>query len=365
MSTLYEPIKIGDLELKNRAVMAPLTRGRAGESRIPNDLMAEYYGQRAGDAGLIIAEATAISEQGYGWPGAPAMYNDDNEAGWKKTTKAVHDKGGKIFLQLWHMGRVKDESTYKEGERAVAPSEIAASQNIRRASGKAYPTPRALEEDELPGIIKDYVEGAKRAMRAGFDGVEVHAANGYLLDQFLRDGANRRYDEFGGSIENRIKFPLMVTTAVADAIGPGKVGIRISPTNPFNDMSDSDPKALFTAFAHELGKLDLAYLHILEPIKKSHPFRGNDEYLTPFINEAYGGHLMVNGGYGLDDAEEALKMHKAELIAFGVPYLANPDLLARFKKRTALNEPDQATFYTGGAEGYTDYPFMADKEEAA
>lgn len=213
--------------------------------------------------------------------------------------------------------------------------------------------------------MQDYVEGAKRAVRAGFDGVEIHAANGYLLDQFLRDGANRRDDEYGGSVENRIKFPLMVTKAVADAIGAGKVGIRISPTNPFNDMSDSDPKALFTAFATELGKLGLAYLHILEPIKKTHPFRGNDEYLTPFINEAYGGHLMVNGGYGLEEAEEALKKHKAELVAFGVPYLANPDLLERFKSGTALNEPVQATFYTGGAEGYTDYPFLKDKEKAA
>jgi N-ethylmaleimide reductase len=263
------------------------------------------------------------------------------------------------------MGRVKDESTYKDGEQAVAPSAIAASQNIRRASGKAYPKPRALETDELSGIVNDYVQGAKRAMDAGFDGVEVHAANGYLLDQFLRDGANRREDDYGGSVENRIKFPLEVTKAVADAIGAGRVGIRISPTNPFNDMSDSDPKALFTAFAEKLSDLGLAYLHILEPIKKSHPFRGNDEYLTPFINEAYGGHLMVNGGYGLDDASEALKKHSAELIAFGVPYLANPDLLARYKAGATLNTPDQATFYSGGAEGYTDYPFMKDEVEAA
>jgi len=365
MSTLYDPITLGDIHLKNRAIMAPLTRGRAGESRIPNDVMAKYYGQRAGDAGLLIAEATAISEQGYGWPGAPAMYNEEHEQGWEKTTKAVHDAGGKIFLQLWHMGRVKDESTYQDDEKAVAPSAIAASKDIRRASGKAYPEPRALEAGELPGIIDDYVESAKRAMRAGFDGVEVHCANGYLLDQFLRDGSNQRTDEFGGSIENRIRFPLMVVEAVVKAVGAGKVGVRISPTNPFNDMHDSDPAALFGAYAKKLDALGLAYLHVMEPIKEDHPFSGGALHITPIIRKIYQGNLMVNGGYGLKSANAALEEHSAEAVAFGVPYLANPDLVARFKAGAELNTPDQATFYAGGAEGYTDYPFMGGKEEAA
>lgn len=365
MDTIFDAITLGDIPLKNRAVMAPLTRGRAGESRIPNDLMAQYYGQRAGDAGLIIAEATAISEQGYGWPGAPAIYNDDHEDGWKKVTKAVHDKNGKIFLQLWHMGRVKDESTYRNNEQAVAPSAIAASQNIRRASGKAYPVPRALDADELPGLVNDYVDAAKRALRAGFDGVEVHSANGYLLDQFLRDGSNQRQDEYGGSIENRIRFPLMVIKAVAKAIGPGKVGVRISPTNPFNDMKDSDPAALFSAFAKELNALGLAYLHILEPIKEEHAFANGPLFVTPIIRDIYDGNLIVNGGYGLDSANTAIADKTADAVAFGVPYLANPDLTARFKAGADLNEPDQATFYAGGAEGYTDYPALDQNEEAA
>ena len=365
MKTLLDPVQIGDVHLKNRAVMAPLTRGRAGESAIPNQMMAEYYGQRAGDAGLIIAEATAISQQGYGWPGAPGIFSDEMEEGWKKVTKAVHEKGGKIFLQLWHMGRVKDETTYKDGEKAVAPSAIAASKNIRRSSGQSYPEPRALEASELPGIVEDYVQAAKRAMRAGFDGVEVHSANGYLLDQFLRDGSNKRDDEFGGSPENRIRFPVMVVKAVAEAIGAGKVGVRVSPTNVFNDMSDSAPAALFALYADELSKLELAYLHVLEPIDQSHPFSSGDTYITPAIRQHYKGKLMVNGGYDFDKANDALESKQADLVAFGVPYLANPDLLARMKKGAALNVPDQSTFYTGGAEGYIDYPTHEEAERAA
>ncbi len=365
MSTLFDRVTLGDIELKNRAVMAPLTRGRAGESRIPNDIMAQYYAQRAADAGLIIAEATAISEQGYGWPGAPGMYEDAQEAGWKKAVEAVHAQNGKFVLQLWHMGRVKDESTYKDGEQAVAPSAIAAEQNIRRASGTGYPAPRALLASELPGIVQDYVESARRAMRAGFDGVEVHSANGYLLDQFLRDGSNKRDDEFGGSIENRMRFPLMVIKAVADEVGAGRVGVRISPTNPFNDMQDSDAKALFSAYAREIDTLGLAYLHVMEPIKEGHPLGSKEERITPAIRKIFKGHLMVNGGYGLESANEALEHDKAESVAFGVPYLANPDLMARFKQGAKLNMPNQKTFYTGGAEGYIDYPSLDETEKAA
>lgn len=366
MPTLFDPIRCGSIALKNRAVMAPLTRGRAGQSRIPNDMMATYYAQRASDAGLLIAEATAISDQGYGWPNAPALYTDEQQQGWEKVTRAVHEKGGKIVLQLWHMGRVKDESTYRDGEKAVAPSAIAAVNNIRRASGKGYPEPRALEASQLPAIIADYVASARRAMAAGFDGVEIHSANGYLLDQFLRDGSNRRSDEYGGSIENRIRFPLEVVRAVVEAVGADKTGIRISPTNPFNDMSDSDPLALFKAFAQKLAPLNLAYLHSMEPISTSHPM-SNPSGLraTPAIRDVYKGVLIVNGGYTLESANEALDHDGADAVAFGVPYIANPDLVARLATGAALNVPDQSTFYTSGEAGYTDYPFLKDTEKAA
>lgn len=361
MSTLFDPVTLGDIEMDNRIVMAPLTRGRAGESRTANNLMAEYYAQRA-SAGLLIAEATAISAQGYGWPNAPAMYTDEHEAGWKKVTQAVHEKGGKIVLQLWHMGRVVDESLIPEGEKSVGPSAIAAGQNIRRASGKAYPEPRALEAGELPGIIGDYVEGAKRAMRAGFDGVEVHSANGYLLDQFVRDGSNRRSDEYGGSIENRLRFPLAVIKAVADEVGAARVGVRISPTNKFNDMSDSDPVATFTAYARALDEMGLAYLHIMEPSNPNHPMGNPDApYVTPEIEKVYTGQLIVNGGYDLESGETAIEKGRDDAVAYGVPFIANPDLVERFKTGAALNAPDPDTFYTPGAKGYTDYPFLEEK----
>lgn len=365
MTTLFDPVQLGSLDLKNRIVMAPLTRGRAGETRIPNAMMATYYAQRA-SAGLIIAEATAISEQGYGWPNAPGMYNDEQQKGWAHVTKAVHERGGKIILQLWHMGRVKDESTYKEGEKAVAPSAIAASNNIRRSSGKSYPEPRALDVDELPGIIENYVSSAKRAIAAGFDGVEVHAANGYLLDQFLRDGSNQRQDAYGGAVENRIRFPLEVIRAVADAVGAGRTGVRISPTNPFNDMSDHDPQSLFTAFAKALDTLGLAYLHILEPPSKDHPF--SDPAATrvaPAIQEVYRGALMLNGGYDLESAQNSLAQKGVKAIAFGVPFIANPDLVERYQSGAPLNTPDKATFYTAGEKGYIDYPSLKDTEKAA
>lgn len=360
MTTLFDPITLGDIQLSNRIVMAPLTRGRAGESRTPNDLMAEYYTQRAG-AGLIISEATAISEQGYGWPNAPALYTDAHEAGWKKVVESVHKAGGKIVLQLWHMGRVVDESLIPAGQQSVAPSAIAATNNIRRASGKPYAMPRALEISELPGIVNDYVEGARRAIRAGFDGVEVHAANGYLLDQFIRDNSNKRTDAYGGSIENRLRFPLEVITAIADAIGPGRVGVRISPTNKFNDMEDSNPAVTFTAFAKALNPLGLAYLHVMEPHDPAHFMASGLPYVTPHIHEAYTGKLMVNGGYTAAEGEEAMEKHQADAVAYGTLFIANPDLVERFRQGAPLNTPDQGTFYTPGAKGYTDYPALKQK----
>lgn len=360
MTTLFDPVALGDIALSNRIVMAPLTRGRAGESRTPNDLMVEYYTLRA-SAGMIITEATAVSAQGYGWPSAPAMYSDAHEAGWKKVVDSVHAAGGKIVLQLWHMGRVVDKSLISPGDVPVGPSAIAASGNTRRADANAYVTPRALEASELPGIVQDYVESAKRCIRAGFDGVEVHAANGYLLDQFIRDGSNQRTDNYGGGIENRIRFPLEVIRAVAAEVGAGKVGVRISPTNKFNDMQDSDPLATFTAFAKALDAMGLAYLHVMEPESKEH-FMGNpdEQYVTPHLHKAFSGSLMVNGGYGVQEGEAALKAHRADTVAYGVPFIANPDLVERFRTGAKLNAPDQTTFYTPGAKGYTDYPLLKD-----
>lgn len=354
---LFQPAQLGDIKLENRIIMAPLTRGRAGNSRIPNDLMRTYYAQRA-SAGLIIAEATAISEQGYGWNGAPAMYNDAQEQGWKKVVDAVHRKGGKIVLQLWHMGRVVDPDLLN-GKLPVAPSAIAA-KGASRSGKRNYVTPHALTQDEMKQIVQDYAEGALRAKRAGFDGVEVHSANGYLLDQFVRDSANQRDDDYGGSAENRIRFPLEVVEALCDVFGAGRVGIRISPTNPFNGMSDSNPIKTFTAYAKALNDFKLSFLHIMEPSPKgSHPFANKKEpFVTPYIDAVYDGKLIVNGGYDRESAEDALSHHKAHAVAFGVPFIANPDLVERFKLGAPLNEPDQSTFYSGGAEGYIDYPFL-------
>ena len=355
MSVLFTPTQLGDTPLANRIVMAPMTRGRAGESRIPNDMMVEYYSQRA-SSGLIITEATAIDAMGYGWNGAPALYTDEQEAGWKRVTQAVHDKGGRIFLQLWHMGRVSHPD-FLAGETPVGPSPIAAAGHAHTYTGsKSYVTPRALEAKELAGVAQAFADGATRAIRAGFDGVEVHSANGYLLDQFLRDGSNQRDDEFGGSIENRMRFPLMVVQAVTDAVGASRVGVRISPTNVYNDMKDSDSMALFTQYAGELDQLNLAYLHVLEAFSKDHMLFTDTEMHTPHLRKAYTGHLMINGGYDAQTGEAALESGLGNSIAYGVPLLANPDLVERYRDGKPLNTPDFDTFYTHDAKGYTDYP---------
>ena len=267
MNPLFTPFTIGDLELPNRVVMAPLTRGRADEGSIPNEMMAEYYGQRAG-AGLIISEATHISPQGRGWVGAPGIHNDEQVRGWQRVTDAVHAKGGRIFLQLWHMGRASHPDFHEGGALPVAPSAIAISNDhIHTPQGKkAYEVPRALETDEISGIVQDYAKAATLAKEAGFDGVEIHGANGYLIDQFLRDGTNKRTDRYGGSIENRVRFLLEVTEAVVGAWRPERVGVRLSPTSDFNDQRDSDPEALFTHAAAHLDRFGLAYLHVLEAL---------------------------------------------------------------------------------------------------
>lgn len=356
MKTIFDPITIGDLQLQNRIFMAPMTRGRSDLGGIPNTLMAKYYSLRA-DAGLIISEATAISPHGAGWLGAPGIWNEAQVKGWKLVTDAVHAMKGHIFLQLWHMGRVSHPD-FLEGELPVAPSEIAAQGETTTPAGKKkYVTPRALTVQEIKTTIQDYALGAKHAIQAGFDGVEIHAANGYLIDQFIRDGSNKRTDEYGGSIENRLRFLLEVTSAVIAAVGANKVGVRLSPKGAYNDMHDSDPGKTFCSAAEMLSGLKIAYLHTMEPLP-GHMMAAEGERITPHIRKIFTGTLVTNGGYNLELANKALANNESDAFAFGVPFLANPDLVARFRKNVALNIPDFNTFYTPGSKGYTDYPSM-------
>jgi N-ethylmaleimide reductase len=354
-STLFEPIKVGTQNLSNRIVMAPLTRNRAGEGNVPHSLNAKYYEQRA-TAGLIITEATQISPQGVGYPGTPGIHSAEQIEGWKNVTEAVHKKGGKIFLQLWHVGRVSHPSLQPNGESPVSASAIRpAGETVTLEGMKPFETPRALETSEIPVIVNQYVEAAENAVEAGFDGVEIHSANGYLLDQFIRDGTNRREDKYGGSLENRLRFLQEVVEAVVAAIGPGKTGVRLSPENSFNDISDSSPQETFNAAARLLGSYKLAYLHVVEGDFAT----GEAKLDYTMIKKNFGGFYIANAGYNLERAEKSLEEGSADLISFGSLYIANPDLVERFKKRTQLNEPDEKTYYGGGAEGYTDYPFLA------
>jgi N-ethylmaleimide reductase len=355
---LFTSTKVGKLTLANRFVMAPLTRGRADADRSPNDLMAEYYEQRA-SAGLIITEATAISPQGYGWFGAPAIYNSAHVDGWRKITNAVHRNGGRIFLQLWHMGRVSHPD-FQGGALPVGPSAIAARDEAHTAEGKKpYVTPRALETSEIPGIVRDYANATRLARDAWFDGVEIHAANGYLPDQFLRDGSNHRTDRYGGSVENRARFLLEVTEAVAAAWSPERVGVRLSPKGTYNDMHDSDPLKTFTYAAHALNKYGLAYLHVFEGLP-GHWSAQPGERVTPHMRRLFKGPLIVNGGYDRVTATRAVAEGEAHLAAFGTQFIANPDLVERFRVGGPLNTPDPESFYTPGARGYTDYPVLAE-----
>lgn len=355
--TIFDPVQIGDISLSNSIMMAPLTRGRAGDSRVPNDLMVQYYAQRA-EAGLIVSEATAISKQGYGWAGAPGIYTDAMEDGWKKVTEAVHKRGGKMVLQLWHMGRLS-HPVFQDGELPVAPSAITPEGRTRDGTGsKPYVQPRALDKEELPGIVDDYVMATRRALRAGFDGVEIHGANGYLLDQFIRDGSNQRTDEYGGTVENRLRFPLQVVAAVVAEAGAGRTGIRLSPTNPNGGTKDSNPAKTFTSAANALSGFNLAYLHVMEPYPDSGKAFPDVPYVLPAIRSSYQGNIIVNGGYDLSHGNDAVNSGLAQGVAYGVPFLANPDLVQRLKRNAPLNTPDPATFYAGGAEGYIDYPVM-------
>lgn len=353
---LFSPVKLGSIALKNRMVMAPLTRNRAGEGGVPQAMNVTYYVQRA-SAGLIISEATPISAMAHGYPALPGIYTDAQVAGWKKVTDAVHAEGGKIVIQLWHVGRISHPSLLPNGAQPVAPSAI-------KPKGKAftyqglvdYVEPRALAVSELPSIVADYVHATKRALAAGFDGVEIHAANGYLLDQFLRDGSNKREDEYGGSIENRSRLLLEVTKAVVEVAGADKVGIRISPVNPFNDMKDSNPQALFNHVVAALNPFKLAYLHVVEG--GIHGGGIADPFDFPALRKHCQSAYIANLSYDKARGNAAIASGHADAIAYGVPFIANPDLVERFSINAALNEADSSTFYGGTEHGYTDYPFL-------
>jgi N-ethylmaleimide reductase len=357
MSTkLFDSFKLGNLTLPNRLVMAPLTRNRALAGLVPSPLSVEYYGQRA-SAGLLISEATQVSQQGQGYQDTPGIYSKEQVAGWRKVTDHIHERGGRIFLQAWHVGRISHTSLQPNGGAPVAPSAIRA--NTKTYVNNAFTEvsePRALDLSEIPGIIDSYKRGAANAIEAGFDGVEVHGANGYLLDQFARDGINKRTDAYGGSIENRARLMLEVSKAIADEIGADRTGIRISPVTPANDASDSNPQPLFDYIVDQLNALKLVYIHVIEGAT------GGPRDVAPFdygsLRKRFKGAYMANNGYDFELATKVLAAGAADLIAFGKPYIANPDLVERLKKGAPLNTPDKATFYGGGAKGYTDYPTL-------
>jgi N-ethylmaleimide reductase len=362
-SKLFEPYQLGPLKLPNRLVMAPLTRNRAAAGFVPGPLAAEYYSQRA-SAGLLVTEATQVSQQGQGYQDTPGIYSKEQVAGWRKVTERVHARGGRIFIQLWHVGRVSHSSLQPNGGAPVGPSAI-------RAKGKTFvggtftdiSEPRALALEEIPGIIEAFRRGAANALEAGFDGVEIHGANGYLLDQFAKDGANKRNDAYGGSIENRARLMLEVSKVVAAEAGAERTGIRISPVTPSNDISDSDPQPLFDHIVDRLNALKLVYLHVVEGAT------GGPRDIAPFdyrsLRRRFKGAYVANNGYDFELANKVLEANEADLIAFGKLYIANPDLVERLQRGAPLNTPDKATFYGGSAKGYTDYPALGEAAEAA
>ena len=354
---LFSPITLGTVSLKNRIVMAPLTRSRAPrDSGVPQAMNVTYYEQRA-TAGLIITEATPISPMGHGYPFLPGIYTDEQVAGWKKVVDAVHAKGSKMVLQLWHVGRISHPSLLPNNVLPVSPSAIKPAGQLYTYEGMVdFVEPRALDASELPNIVADYVHATKCALAAGFDGVEIHAANGYLLDQFLRDGTNKRDDNYGGSIENRIRLLMEVTAAVVAVAGSDKVGVRISPVNPFNDIEDSSPQALFNDVADSLNQFNLAYLHVVEGGIGDAGETGSFDFvaLRKHFNNAY----MANLGYDKARGNAAIASGQADVIAYGVPFIANPDLVERYRSDAPLNVADEALFYGGAEKGYTDYPFL-------
>lgn len=349
MPSLFDPIQVGDLHLPNRIIMAPLTRCRAEAGRVPGALMAEYYVQRA-SAGLIISEATAVTPQGVGYPDTPGIWSAEQVQGWKNVTSAVHAAGGRIVLQLWHVGRISDPH-YLDGELPVAPSAVRPKGHVSLLRPlRDFVTPRALDSAEIAGIVAAYRQGAANAKAAGFDGVEVHGANGYLLDQFLQDSTNQRTDQYGGSLENRARLLLEVTDACIEVWGAGRVGVHLAPRADAHDMGDSDRAATFGYVARELGKRGIAFLCARE--------HEAADSLGPQLKQAFGGVYIANERFTKAQAERWLAEGKADAVAFGIPFIANPDLPARLAADAPLNEPDSSTFYAAGPAGYLDYPTL-------
>ncbi len=346
---LLEPLSIGDLHLANRILMSPLTRCRASAGRVPNALMRDYYVQRA-SAGLIISEATSVSPMGVGYPNTPGIWSPEQTAGWQQITEAVHAAGGRMFLQLWHVGRVSDPS-YLDGELPVAPSAIAPKGHVSLIRPmKPFVTPRALELSEIPGIIESYRQGAVNALAAGFDGVEIHGANGYLLDQFLQDSTNQRTDNYGGPIENRARLMLEVTDAVISVWGANRVGMHLAPRGDAHDMGDSNPAATFGYVARELGRRKIAFICARESLGPNR--------LGPELKKQFGGVYVANEGFTCETAEQVVATGEADAVAFGKLFIANPDLPNRLARNAPLNPPDSSTFYADGPKGYTDYPTL-------
>lgn len=346
---LFTPVAVGRYTLPNRVVLAPMTRVRAERDGRVRPYTADYYAQRA-SGGLLVTEATQVLPNGKGGPGTPGIHAPEHVAAWRRVTDAVHARGGRIFVQLWHTGRAAHPSFLADGDEVVGASPVAIEGEVWTPAGRApYATPRALTVEEIAEYVAAFARAARLAVEAGFDGVEIHGANGYLIDQFLRTSSNRRTDAYGGPVENRARFLLEVTRAVADAVGADRVGVRLSPTNPFQSMSDADPTATFGYAAAQLAPLGLAYLHLMEGSEEARA-------LTPALKRAFGGPVIVAGGYDREKAEAVLAAGAADLVAFGVPYLANPDLPERLREGAALNAPDPATFYGGDERGYLDYP---------
>jgi N-ethylmaleimide reductase len=354
---VLSPIRLGPLDLPNRVVMAPMSRRRAAPGGLATALMAMYYAQRA-TAGLLITEATWVAPRGAGSAGAPGVHDDSHVAAWRQVTDAVHAHGGRIFLQLWHAGRATHPALLPAGVAPVAPSAVAPAGTIATPTGREpFVVPHALEIEEIRAIVGEFARAARRARDARFDGVELHAAQGFLIDQFLRDGTNRRSDAYGGSVERRVRFLQEVTQAVCGAWGEQRVGVQLSPTSTLFDMADSDPAATFGHAAESLNRFALAYLHVVEPPDQTGPAT---QSITPLLRARFRGVLIVNGGYGKDSADRAVGSGAADLVSFGRPFIANPDLPQQFAAGAPLAKPDPSTFYGGDARGYTDYPRFAD-----
>ncbi len=356
MATLLDPLTVGPWRMPNRVVLAPLTRTRSSPGRVPNAMMAEYYRQRAG-AGLMLTEATSVTPMGVGYPDTPGIWSPEQVAGWKLVTRAVHEAGGRILLQLWHVGRVSDPF-HLNGELPVAPSAIAPAGHVHLLyPHRPFVTPRALDRTEIPGIIEAFKLGAQNAERAGFDGVEVHGANGYLLDQFLQDSTNLRTDDYGGSVENRARLLLEVTDAAAAVWGASRVGVHLAPRGDLYSMGDSNPAATFGYVAEQLGDRGVAFMAVRESVGPNR--------LGPELKRKFGGVYIANEGFSLETANEAIEAGEADAVAFGKLYIANPDLPRRFALGAELNTPDPSSFYGSGPQGYTDYPALESQLAAA